>query len=192
MTYPDLGPLRPRRGVSIGAFLLWIVVAGIGGAIAGDVYGDQVRSRIGIRQPTPPAPPPTPEPSASAPANDEIIGFLKDLQKDVEAAQKSTADQIDNVLKALSSEQATSKATADGLAALNAKVDELQHPPAPSQFAQPSQPPQAAQAPQAPQGPQRALAPKKPAAPARKPPAPPHPPKPRAPTSLQPPFDDRR
>jgi hypothetical protein len=117
-------PLKaPRRGISIGALLLWIILAGIGGAIAWDFYGNEARSRLGILPAATPraAPPPA---SSAISANDKIVALLKDLQ----AAQKSTADQVETLLQLLTSEQATWKATADAVAALSAKVDTLQRP----------------------------------------------------------------
>jgi hypothetical protein len=105
-------------------FLLWIILAGVGGAIAGVVFGNEVRSRLGILpEATPPAAVPPPA-SSGTPANDEIVALLKDLQ----ASQKRTADQVESALQLLTSEQAMSKATADAMAALSAKVDALQRP----------------------------------------------------------------
>jgi hypothetical protein len=131
MTSSDIGPLKtPRRGISIRTFLLWIILAGIGGGVAWGVYGNEVRSRPRIL----PYPSPTaavaplasaaPPASSGAPANDEIVDLLKDLQ----ASQKRTADQLETALQLLISEQATSKATDDAMAALSAKVDRLQRP----------------------------------------------------------------
>ena len=123
-----IGPLnRPRRGVSIGSLLLWVILAGAGGAIAWDVYGNEVRSRFGIARDgrsTPVALPPANSNSVTTPANDEIVALVKDLQ----ASQKHTADRLETALQLLTSEQATSKTTADALAALIAKVDGLQGP----------------------------------------------------------------
>jgi hypothetical protein len=131
MTSSDIGPLKaPRRGISLGAFLLWIILAGIGGAIAWGIYGNEVRSRLGFlpdatspaaAPPLAAAPPPA---SSGTPANAEIVALLRDLQ----ATQRRTADQLETALELLTSEQATSKATADAMAALSAKVDTLQRP----------------------------------------------------------------
>ena len=125
MTSSDIGPLKPsRRGISISTFLLWIILSGIGGAIAWSIYGNEVRSRLGVlTDTTPPSSAPTPTTSVT-PANDETIALLKDLQ----ASQKRTADQLETALQLLISEQATSKATTDAVAALSAKVDRLQRP----------------------------------------------------------------
>jgi len=125
MTNSDIGPLKAsRRGISIRAFLLWVILAGIGGGIAWGVYGNEVRSRLGVLpDATPPAAALTPTTSGT-PANDEIVALLKDLQ----ASQKRTADRLETALQLLTSEQATSTATADAMAALSAKVDRLQRP----------------------------------------------------------------
>ena len=121
----DIGPLAsPRRGVPIGALLLWMILAGAGGAIAWDIYENEVRSRFGIvREETsaPVARQPANSDSGTL-ANDEIVALVKDLQ----ASQKHTADELETALQLLTSEQASSKATADALAALSAKVDALQ------------------------------------------------------------------
>ena len=48
---PDNLILRQRRGVSRGTFLTFlicIILAGAGGAIAWEIYGNDVRSRLGI------------------------------------------------------------------------------------------------------------------------------------------------
>ena len=134
MTSSGIGPLKaPRRGISIRAFLLWIILAGIGGGVAWGVYGNEVRSRLGIlpyASPTAAVPPlaaAAPSASSGASANDEIVALLKDLQ----ASQKRTADQLETALQLLNSQQATSKATADALAALSARVDTLQRPTVP-------------------------------------------------------------
>ena len=120
----EIGRLdRPRRGVSIGTLLIWIVIAGAGGAVAWDIYGSELRSRLGIVREE------APRVSASksapeTPASGEIVVLVKDLQ----TAQKRTADQLETALQLLTSEQAASKTMADVLAALSAKVDALQHP----------------------------------------------------------------
>ena len=107
---PEIGPLaRPRRGVSIGALLIWMIVAGAGGAAAWDIYGSDVRSRLGIVREgaqTASASESTPD---APPAGDDMVALVKDLQ----ASQKHTADQLETALQLLSSEQAASKATAE-------------------------------------------------------------------------------
>ncbi len=126
MTDLEIGPLdNPRRGVSLGAFLLWMILAGAGGAIAWDIYGDEVRSRFGgVRNETstPVVQPPANSNSVTTPANDEIVALVKDL----EAFQKRTAAQLETALQSLTAEQATLKTTAEALAALSSKVDTLQ------------------------------------------------------------------
>lgn len=120
--------------------MLWIILAGIGGGIAWGLYGNEVRSRLGVLpDATPPSSALMPTTSVT-PANDETVALLKDLQ----ASQKRTADQLETVLQLLTSEQATSKATADAMAALSAKVDRLQRPtvtvakkPAPAALSKP-------------------------------------------------------
>ena len=123
---PEIGPLgKARRGVSIGALLVWMIVAGAGGAVAWDFYGNEVRSRLGmLRDDTQTAS--ASESVPETPANGEIAALVKDLQ----AAQKRTADQLETALQLLNSEQAASKSMADAVAALGAKVDGLQRPPA--------------------------------------------------------------
>jgi hypothetical protein len=125
MTSSDIGPLKAsRRGISIGTFLLWIILSGIGGGIAWGVYGNEVRSRLGVL-PEAMLPSSAPVPTTSGtPVNDETVALLKDLQ----ASQKNTADQLETALQLLISAQATSKAAADSMAALSAKIDRLQRP----------------------------------------------------------------
>jgi hypothetical protein len=154
----EIGPLdRPRRGVSIGALLIWIMVAGASGAVAWDIYGNELRSKLGVVREDASrisASESTPE----TPANGEIVVLVKDLQ----TAQKRTEDQLETALQLLTSEQAASKTMADALAALSAKVDALQHPaavpaakrPAPvAAVAPPRRPPPAAPRPLAPNPP---------------------------------------
>src|SRR5882672_9856085 len=41
----EIGPLaRRRRGVAPGTFLIWIILAAVGGAVVWAIYGDGVRS----------------------------------------------------------------------------------------------------------------------------------------------------
>jgi hypothetical protein len=102
-----------------------MMIAGACGAVAWDLYGSEVRSRLGIiREEAPKIS--TNESTPATPANSEIVALVKDLQ----ASQKRTADQLETALQLLTSEQATSKTMVDGLAALGAKVDALQHPAA--------------------------------------------------------------
>lgn len=122
MSNSDIGPLNaPRRGISISAFLLSIILAGISGGIAWGVYGNQVRSKLGILPDATPAAAALPA-ASSGTANDEMVALLRDLQ----ASQKHTADQLETALQLLTSEQAASRATGDAVAALSAKVDKVQ------------------------------------------------------------------
>jgi hypothetical protein len=153
---PEIGPLaRPRRGVSIGALLIWMIVAGAGGAVAWDIYGSEVRSRLGIMREGAPSASASESTPDAPPAGDDMVALVKDLQ----ASQKHTADQLETALQLLTSEQAASKTTADALAALGAKVDALQRPatvpvakrPAPlAAIAPPRRPPPAGPRPLAP------------------------------------------
>lgn len=122
----DIGPLgRPRRGVRVGTFLLWVLIAAAAGAVGWGIYGDVVRSKLGIGRDQTPI---SLRPSVAAPANDNLGAAVKDL----EASQKSIADQLEAALVLLNAQQASSKVMADNLAALSAKVDALQRPPAPA------------------------------------------------------------
>jgi hypothetical protein len=129
----NMGPLlKSRRGVSRGTFLTFLmsmILAGAGGAIAWEIYGNDVRSRLEIiHRDTGGAAPP----AASAPTNqsaaginaNEIVGLVKDLQ----ASQQRTASDVQTVLQLLTSEQAATKTLSDAVAALQAKVDALQRP----------------------------------------------------------------
>ena len=116
-----------RRGVAPGTFLLWMILAAAGGAIAWDIYGNDVPSRLGIH------PQGGAAPSASTPTNqnqslatnaNEIVGLVKDLQ----ASEQRTASDVQTALQLLTSEQAATKTLYDAVAALQAKVDALQRP----------------------------------------------------------------
>jgi hypothetical protein len=123
MTDFDIGPLdRPRRGVSIGAVLIWMILAAAGGAVAWEVYGNEVRSRLGMGREASTAR--APPPNSAAPATDETVALIKEMQ----ASQKRSADQLEAVLQLLTSEQATSKTTADAVTALSNKIDALKRP----------------------------------------------------------------
>jgi hypothetical protein len=121
---PEIGPLaRSRRGVSIGTLLIWMIIAGAGGAVAWDIYGNEVRSRLGfLREGAPSAS--ASESGSETPADGGVVALVKDLQ----TAQKRTADQLETALQMLTAEQAQSKTMGDALAALGAKVDALQRP----------------------------------------------------------------
>ena len=129
---PDNLLLRQRRGVSRGTFLTFlicIILAGASGAIAWEIYGNDVRSRLGIIHRETGGAAPT---AASAQTNQsaaginaiEIVGLVKALQ----ALEQRTAGDVQTVLQLLISEQA---ATSDAVAALQTKVDALQRPGVP-------------------------------------------------------------
>jgi hypothetical protein len=147
MTDLEIGPLdRPRRRVSIGAFLFWMIIAAGAGALGWAIYGDEVRSQFGIGQDRTPS-----SPSASVaipPASDDLVAAVKDLQ----ASQKRTEGQLEAALVLLNAQQASSKTMADSLAAIGAKVEALQRPPAPAAkrpgAVTPRKPPTAAQPPE--------------------------------------------
>jgi hypothetical protein len=130
MTEPaGIGPLEHGRRAVPGSFLIWIVLAAVGGAITWGMYGNDVRSILKI----PPAGAPehwvstrTDQKSTAINA-DEIVGLVKDLQ----ASQQRTVDDVRTALQFLTSEQAATKTLSDAVAALQAKVDALQRPAAP-------------------------------------------------------------
>jgi hypothetical protein len=106
----EIGPLdRPRRGVSIGAFVVWMVIAAAAGAVGWEIYGNEVRSQLGFGQ-TPSSPS---VPVAMAPANEDLVAAVKDLR----ASEKLTADQLEAALVLLNAQQASSKTLAYSLAA---------------------------------------------------------------------------
>jgi hypothetical protein len=116
--------------VAIGTLLISMVIAGAGGAVAWDIYGNEVRSRLGMfSEAAPSVSTSESRPMPESPANGEMVALVKDLQ----VSQKRTADQLEMALQLLNSEQAASKTMADSLAALGAKVDALARPaPAPA------------------------------------------------------------
>jgi DedD protein len=128
--------------VSIGALLVWMIVAGAGGAVAWDFYGSEVRSRLGILREGAPRVSASESPPET-PANGEVVALVKDLQ----TSQKRTADQLEAALQMLTSEQAASRTMADTLAVLGAKVDALQRPAAAPAAKRPAPAPLAAVAP---------------------------------------------
>src|SRR5204862_1184762 len=97
-----------------------MLIAGAGGAVGWEIYGGELRSRLGILQEGAPKAA-TGEPAAETPGNGEIIALVKELQ----ASQKRTADQLATAVQLLLTEQASSRTMADALAALSAKVDAL-------------------------------------------------------------------
>lgn len=127
MTDHDIGPLgRPRRGVAIGTFLIWMIISGAAGAAAWGFYGNDVRTRLGIAIPR--AEPAMSGPPAEKASDDDRTVALRELA----AAQKHTADQLEAAIVLLNAQQAASKSISDSLATLGAKVDTLQHPPSPT------------------------------------------------------------
>jgi hypothetical protein len=130
---PDNLILRQRGGVSRGTFLTFlicIILAGAGGAIAWEIYGNDVRSRLGIipRETGEAASPST----ARAPTNQSPAGMnaneIVELVKNLQALQQRTAVDVQRVIQLLTSEQAATKTLSDAVAALQAKVDTLQRP----------------------------------------------------------------
>jgi len=130
----EIGPIaRRRRGVSPGTFLIWIILAAIGGAVVWAIYGDGVRSILKL----PPASAhwaitQTIKNQPTATNLNELVGLVKDLQ----ASQQRTADDVRTTLQLLTSEQAATQAAtktvSDAVAALQAKVDALQRPVVPA------------------------------------------------------------
>ena len=130
----EIGPIaRRRRGVSPGTFLIWIILAAIGGAVVWAIYGDGVRSILKL----PPASAhwaitQTIKNQPTATNLNEVVGLVKDLQ----ASQQRTADEVRMTLQLLTSEQAATQAAtktvSDAVAALQAKVDALQRPVVPA------------------------------------------------------------
>src|SRR5258708_27294920 len=104
----EIGPLaRRRRGVAPGAFLIWITLAAVGGAVVWAIYGDGVRSILKL----PPASAhwaitQTNQNQPTATNLNELVGLVKDLQ----ASQQRTADDVRTTLQLLTSEQAATQA----------------------------------------------------------------------------------
>lgn len=99
----------------------------------------------------------TAQPAAPAVAADKPVG-LKDLQ----ALQQQIAAPLQTNAQLLAAQQAEIKRLSDQVAGLAAKVDALEHPPAPTQASAPAlAPPPPAAAPAAPR--KRPAAPKRPA-----------------------------
>jgi hypothetical protein len=129
---PDNPLLKPRRGVSRSTFLICIILTGAGGAIAWEIHGNDVRSRLGIihretGEAAPPAASARTKQSVAEINADEIAGLVKALQ----ALEQSTAGDVQTALQLLTSEQAATKTLSDAVAALQAKVDALQRPVVP-------------------------------------------------------------
>jgi hypothetical protein len=128
MTEPSgIGLLERRRGVAPEIFLIWIILAAVGGAIAWGMYGNNVRSILELSPAGPPAPwvsTQTNQTQSTIISANEIVGLVKDLQ----ASQQRTADDVRTALQLLTSEQAATKSLSDAVAALQAKVDAIQRP----------------------------------------------------------------
>src|SRR5882757_6407379 len=126
----EIGRLaRRQRGVAPGTFLIWIILAAVGGAVVWEIYGDGVRSILKL----PPASAhwtitQTNQNQPTATNLNEVVGLVKDLQ----ASQQRTADEVRMTLQLLMSEQAATKTVSDAVAALQAKVDALQRPVVPA------------------------------------------------------------
>jgi hypothetical protein len=86
-----------------------MIIAAATGAGGWEIFGNEVRSQLGIGQNQTPL-----SPSASVatpPADDDLVAAVKDLQ----ASQNRTADQLDAALVLLNPQQASSKTMADSL-----------------------------------------------------------------------------
>jgi len=119
--------------VAPGTFLIWIILAAVGGGVVWAIYGDGVRSILEL----PPASAhwaitQTNQNQPTATNLNELVGLVKDLQ----ASQQRTADDVRTTLQLLTSEQAATQAAtktvSDAMAALQAKVDALQRPVVPA------------------------------------------------------------
>ena len=121
--YPSLA--QHRRGVSPGTFLIWIILAAVGGTVVWAIFGDRVRSTLKL-------PPASAHWTISQPNQPTATNLseLVELVKDLQAAQKRTADEVRMNLQLLTSEQAATqaatKSVSDAVAALQSKVGELQ------------------------------------------------------------------
>ena len=114
--------VRPRRGVAIGTFFVWLIVVAVGGAMFGGIFESDVRNALKL-------PPPAAHWATSAPTNqnaptNEIVSLVRDLQ----ASQQRTAEDVRATLQVLTADQTATKALSDAVAALQAKVDALQRP----------------------------------------------------------------
>src|SRR5258708_17688983 len=130
----EIGPLaRRRRGVAPGTFLLWIILAAIGGAVVWAIYGDGVRSILKL----PPASAhwtitQTNQNQPTATNLNEVVGLVKDLQ----ASQQRTAEEVRMTLQLLTSEQAATQAAtktvSDAVAVRPGQGDTVQRPVVPA------------------------------------------------------------
>ena len=94
----DIGPLgRPRRGVPIGTFLVWLLIAAAAGAIGWETFGNVGRFQLGISRDQAP---PGPIPSVAAPTNNDLDAAVKDMQ----TSQKGIARQLEAALVLLNAQ----------------------------------------------------------------------------------------
>ena len=77
-----IGPLERRRGVAPGIFLIWIILAAVGGAIAWGMYGNDVRSILKL-----------PPVRSAGPTADDVRTVLQLLTSE-QAATKSLSDAV--------------------------------------------------------------------------------------------------
>ena len=128
MTETGIGPLgKPRRGIGVGTFLIWMVLAAAAGAVGWQIYGSEVRARLGINQRQKEAAVIS-RPDANPPAASNI-NELTALVRDLQAVEQRNAEDIKTALQLLIAEQAATKTLSDSVALLQAKVDALQRPP---------------------------------------------------------------
>jgi hypothetical protein len=122
-------PVRRRSGVSIGQLLVLMLISAGSGSAAWEVYGGQLRSKLGVVGHGTPllSTPYVALPVAPTAHDDALLGVVRDLQQ----AQKHTADQLEKILESLASQQTVARTTSDALAALTAKIETFQ-PPAPT------------------------------------------------------------
>lgn len=125
----EIGPIRSRRqGVRLGSFVLWVILATLGGAVAWEVFRTEARSKLGIvdqqaasiAQPTP--------------NTDDLAALIKELAtlvKELRSAEQVTSSDVKKALELLASEQATAKTLHDTVAALQSKLDAAVQRPAP-------------------------------------------------------------
>jgi hypothetical protein len=121
--FPSLA--KRRRGVAPGTFLIWILLAAVGGAVMWAIFGNDVRSTLRL--------PPASAHWAVSNQNQTTATNLNELMamvKDLQAAQTRAADEVRLNLQLLTSEQAATQAAtkivSDAVTALQVRVGELQ------------------------------------------------------------------